>query len=50
MAKGEKNLVVSIDEDLHHKLKVYCAEQKITIKDLIMKLIVREIEQSQKRG
>lgn len=49
MPNGEKNLVVSIDEDLHHKLKIYCAEQKITIKDLIMKLIIQEIEQSHKK-
>ena len=49
MEKNKKNLVVSIDEELHQKLKVYCVEQKISIKEMIIKLITKELEQIQER-
>lgn len=50
MADGKKNLVVTIDEELHQRLKVYCAEQKTTIKDMIVRLITTEIEQDKQKA
>ena len=44
MLDGQKNLVVSIDEDLHQKLKVYCAEEKTSIKEMVSRLIVEELK------
>jgi len=49
MTEGKKNLVVTIDEKLHQQLKVYCAEQKISIKDMIIKLINKELKQNKKK-
>ena len=46
MTEGKKNLVVTIDEQLHQRLKVYCAEQKISIKDMIIKLINEELKRN----
>ena len=45
MVEGKKNLVVTIDEELHQRLKIHCAEQKTSIKDMIVKLINEELEQ-----
>lgn len=50
VAEGKKNLVVTIDEELHQRLKVYCVEQKISIKDMIVKLINKELEQNKLKG
>lgn len=50
MAEGKKNLVVTIDEELHQRLKVYCAEQKTSIKDMIVKLINEELKQNRQKG
>lgn len=50
MAEGKKNLVVTIDEELHQKLKIHCAEQKISIKDMIIKLINEELERSKQKA
>lgn len=50
MEDGKKNLVVTIDEELHQRLKVHCAEQKISIKDMIVKLINEELEQRKPKG
>ena len=46
MAEGKKNLVVTIDEELHQKFKVYCTEQRITIKEMVIKLILKELEEA----
>ena len=46
MTEGKKNLVVNIDEELHHRLKVYCVEQKTSIKEMIVKLISKELEEA----
>lgn len=45
MEESKKNLVVNIDEELHQKLKIYCAEQKISIKELIIRLIKKELQE-----
>ncbi|MCM1220020.1 MAG: hypothetical protein NC548_36575 [Lachnospiraceae bacterium] len=50
MAEGKKNLVVAIDEELHQQLKVYCVEQKTSIKDMIIKLISEELERSKQKA
>lgn len=49
MTEGKKNLVVTIDEKLHQRLKVYCAEQKTSIKDMIIRLINEELEQGKQK-
>lgn len=50
MAEGKKNLVVTIDEELHQRLKVHCAEQKTSIKDMIVRLINEELEQGKRKA
>lgn len=50
VAEGKKNLVVTIDEELHQRLKIHCAEQKTSIKDMIVKLINEELEQRKLKG
>lgn len=49
MPEGKKNLVVTIDEELHQRLKVHCAEQKTSIKDTIVKLINEELERGKQK-
>ena len=49
VAEGKKNLVVSIDEELHQRLKVYCVEEKTSIKEMIIKLISKELEEAKER-
>ena len=46
MTEGKKNLVVNIDEELHQQLKIYCVEQKTSIKEMIVKLISEELEKT----
>lgn len=48
MAEGKKNLVVSIDEELHQQLKVHCVEQKTSLKEMIIKLISKELEEAER--
>ena len=48
MTEGKKNLVVSIDEELHQQLKVHCVEQKTSLKEMIIRLISKELEESKK--
>ena len=50
MVEGKKNLVVTIDEELHQRLKVHCAEQKTSIKDMIVRLINEELKQNRQKG
>ena len=50
MSKGKKNLVVTIDEELHQQLKIHCAEQKTSIKDMIARLINEELKQNKQKG
>lgn len=50
MADGKKNLVVSIDEELHQRLKVHCVEQKTSIKEMIIRLITEELERKKQKG
>ncbi len=45
MAEGKKNLVVSIDEELHQRLKMHCVKQKTSLKEMIIKLISKEIKE-----
>lgn len=49
MTEGKKNLVVTIDEDLHQKFKIHCTEQKTSIKEMIIRLISRELEEAKER-
>lgn len=49
MADGKKNLVVTIDEELHQRLKVHCVEQKTSIKEMIIRLISKELEEAKER-
>lgn len=48
MAEGKKNLVVSIDEELHQRLKMHCVEQKTSLKEMIIRLISKELEETEK--
>lgn len=50
MANGKKNLVVSIDEELHQRLKLHCVEQKTSLKEMIIRLISKELEEAAKEG
>lgn len=49
MEERKKNLVVTIDEELHHKFKVYCTEQKTTIKEMTIKLILKELKAHERK-
>lgn len=48
MEEGKKNLVVSIDEELHQRLKVHCVEQKTSLKEMIVRLISKELEEAER--
>ncbi len=48
MAEGKKNLVVTIDEELHQRLKVHCVEQKTSLKEMIIRLISKELEEAER--
>lgn len=48
MVEGKKNLVVTIDEELHQRLKIHCVEQKTSIKEMIVSLISKELEEAEK--
>lgn len=48
MADGKKNLVVTIDEELHQRLKVHCVEQKTSLKEMIIRLISKELEEAER--
>lgn len=49
MIEGKKNLVVSIDEELHQQLKIHCAKEKTSIKEMIIRLITKELEKTKER-
>ena len=48
MAEGKKNLVVTIDEELHQRLKVHCVEQKTSLNERILRLISKELEEAER--
>lgn len=48
MVEGKKNLVVTIDEELHQRLKVHCVEQKTSLKEMIIRLISKELEEAER--
>lgn len=48
MVDGKKNLVVTIDEELHQRLKVHCVEQKTSLKEMIVRLISKELKEAEK--
>lgn len=41
-----KRIAIELDEDIYYKVKVYCATQKITIKEFLTDLIKDKINQS----
>ena len=41
--KNNKRITIEVDEELFYKIKVYCAENKISVKELITNLITDEI-------
>lgn len=43
MAKKSKRVTFDLENDLFYKLKVYCAENEISIKDFVTNLIKKEI-------
>ena len=49
MTDGKKNLVVTIDEELHRQFKIHCTEQKTSIREMIIRLISRELEENSER-
>lgn len=49
MAENKKNLVVRIDEELHQRLKLHCVEEKTSIKEMVIKLITKELEEPKER-
>lgn len=40
---NNKRITIEVDEKLFYKIKVYCAENKISVKELITNLITHEI-------
>ena len=47
MSQETTTLVVRIDKDLHKKMKAACAVNDISIKDYVVGLIKKDMEQSQ---
>ncbi len=49
-----KRLIVDLDEKVHHEFKMYCYNQKKTIKQVIVSLIAKEMKrkggESTKKG
>lgn len=45
--KDEKNVKISIEA--HQKLKVYCAEHQINLKDFATQMVMEYLEQQQKK-
>lgn len=45
--KDEKNVKISLEA--HKKLKVFCAENDLNIKEFCTQLVLEKIEQEQKR-
>ena len=50
MKEGKKNLVVTIDAELHQRIKVHCAEHGISIKGMLIRLINEELEKDKQKG
>ena len=44
------NINIEIKEELHKKAKIYCAENSVTIKDFIIKLLEKEANSVEKKG
>lgn len=40
---NNKRITIEVNEELFYKIKVYCAENKISVKELITNLIKDEI-------
>ena len=40
---NNKRITIEVPEDMFYKIKVYCAENKISVKELITNLITDEI-------
>ena len=45
---SEKKVTMIMDEDVFRKLKVHCAENDTTIKDMVTSLVLRELESKNK--
>lgn len=41
--KNNKRITIEVDEEMFYQIKVYCAENKISVKELITNLIKDEI-------
>lgn len=41
---NNKRITIEVEEELFYKIKVYCAENKISVKELITNLIKNEIK------
>lgn len=49
MTDNKKNLVITMNEDLHLKFKIYCTKKRKSMKDMIIDLISRELDEVQER-
>ena len=49
MADIKKSLVVRVDENLHQQLKVYCAEKKTSISEVVIGLITKELTTKERK-
>lgn len=47
MSQETTTLVVRIDKDLHRKMKATCVSNDISIKDYVVGLIKKDMEQNQ---
>ena len=45
---ADKNITLRIDEDVHKKIKLEATNQGVTIKDYIMKLVLKDLESKKK--
>ncbi len=44
------NINIELSDELHRKAKIYCAENSVTIKSLIIELLEREAKAFEKKG
>lgn len=41
--KNNKRITIEVDEEMFYKIKVYCAENKVSLKDFITNLIKEKL-------
>jgi len=44
-----QRFTIDLPEELHHRLKIHCAEQKINMADVIRKLVADHLEKAERK-